>query len=174
MTIQLASYEDESTSMSDSYEDCSSPNSSYTEQKRLQSPSPQRLNVSCELDNKRERTPRKDTPVKKKARFKCRNNGCNDFLGSSRARICHETKYCLFKLESKAKLSAKSYPVPSHAELHLDVQQCRICLSRYGNEKARKRHEKETHSLYEIQGRTFSTLPLDSIDLIDETARPQS
>ena len=73
-------------------------------QRRRQSPSPdsqgRRLLTPTKDDSttpKKVRTPRKDTPVKKRTRLQCRVKGCRDYLSSVRARDRHETEYCRFR-----------------------------------------------------------------------------
>ena len=123
---------------------------------------------------KKVRTPRKDTPVKKRSRLQCRVKGCRDYLSSVRARDRHEIEYCRFREGAGPGLSSETFPVPPHFELHLDLLQCRICLKAFGNEKSRKRHEQNTHQIFEMKGRTFSPVRFTSPVQSELPLRPQS
>ena len=108
------------------------------------------------------------------SRVQCRVRGCRDYLASVRAWDRHENKYCRFREGAGSGLSSDTFPVSSHAELHIDTLPCRVCLKAFGNEKARKRHEKETHQIYEMKGRTFSPVRFSSPVLPELPLRPQS
>jgi hypothetical protein len=91
-----------------------------------------------------------------------------------RARDRHENQYCRFREGAGSGLSSDTFPVSSHADLHIDILQCRVCLKAFGNEKARKRHEKETHQIFEMKGRTFSPVRFSSPVQSEFPLRPQS
>ena len=98
-----------------------------SKQRRRQSASPdsqgRRLLTPTKEDStpsKKKHTPRKDTPVKKKSRVQCRVRGCRDYLASVRARDRHENQYCRFREGAGSGLSSDTFPVSSHAELHID------------------------------------------------------
>ena len=152
-----------------------------SKQRRHQSPSPEsqgrRLLTPTKVDktpSTKKRTPRKDTPVKKRTRVQCRVRGCRDYLASVRARDRHEKEYCRFREGAGSGLSADTFPVSSHADLQIDTLQCRVCLKAFQNEKARKRHERDTHQIFDIKGRTFSPVRFSSPVLSEIPLRPQS
>ena len=132
--------------------------------KRRQSPSPARSNERLHTPTKsspspavsRQRTPRKDTPKKRKLpRFQCRNTGCSDFLSNSSTRAKHETQYCRMRPDtSPAVTMSNVFAVPPHAQLDLSPLQCRYpdCLKSYANENSRKKHEQEKHRFFLIKG----------------------
>ena len=155
--------------------------------KRRQSPSPDSQQQRCHTPLKqkspgtppRGHTPRKDTPVKKKLqRFQCRNSGCRVYLVNVKSREKHETRTCKFRTGTEQELTIETeFNVPSHLDLSLDPLQCRVCLKKYGHERARKKHEQDKHRIFEIQGRTISPVRLfhsDSSPEISLPSRPQS
>ena len=149
-----------------------------SKQRRHQSPSPdgRRLLTPTKKDSttpKKMRTPRKDTP-KKRSRLQCRVKGCRDYLSSVRARDRHETEYCRFREGAGSGLSSNTFPVLSHSELQIAPLQCRACLKAFGNEKARKRHEKDTHRIFEMKGKSFSPVIFSSPVQSELPIRPQS
>ena len=93
----------------------------------------------------KQRTPRKDTPKKKRLpRLQCRIVACTDYFSNKDARDKHETHTCrMRKASSPAVTMDTEFPVPSHSELNLDPLLCRYpdCLKEYKNEKSRKKHE---------------------------------
>ena len=49
---------------------------------------------------------------------------------------------------------------------------CRVCLKAQENEKARKRHVKDTHRIFEVQGRTCSPIRFSSPELSELPSHP--
>ena len=124
---------------------------------RIQSPSPPR----CEERGLsptvgQGHTPRKDTPKKRTPRLKCRNNGCRVHLTTQSSRRRHEASYCTFRQVTPSSTAQTGFPVPSHDELELNENQCRVCRREYTTIRSRKAHERDVHRIFEEHGRTFS------------------
>ena len=111
---------------------------------------------------------RKSHPVKKRARFRCRNTGCTELLVNESSRSRHERNSCPLMLNPRQALSTEAEEIPSHEELGLDSNLCRICLKVLDSIQVRKRHEKDVHSFYHKNGKTFSSVPYRSFEQFNE------
>ena len=145
--------------------------------KRRQSVSPERIGTPSNNGPKerKQRTPRKDTPKKrKKPIFRCRNTGCSVILACSKSRDRHEKQSCPHgHVLDPVTSTSPQFAVPSHSELNVDPLVCRFpnCSKQYKNVHARKKHEQEKHRLLEIHGRTVSPVAFPSES---PTLRPTS
>jgi len=152
---------------------------SSSSKKRRQSPSPVRERVLTPTKQTpsspvRGHTPRKSTPKKRAPRLACRNHGCRVNLTSAKGRVKHETDHCKYRDEGADVSMETEYNVPTHEELVLDPNQCRVCEKKFGSEQSRKRHERDQHRFFEQHGRTVSPISLTSNEEMNPSSRPQS